>query len=290
MGAPQGAPLKPGGHKSDQSKDLVWLPRRRSRGGALPAAPRGRSRKERMDGLEPKLTAEEIERLKRCQERIGYRFRNPRLLLQALTHASIKTIDNPSNERLEFLGDSVLGLVVTEFLYNYLEHLDEGELTQIKSVVVSSAVLARERERLGLERDYGVGKGVTRRRQLPPSLRANVFEAVVAAIYRDAGLEPARRFVLRNLYHQILAACADRGEKNYKSILQQIAQRDFSQTPTYRVISETGPDHSKSFEVIAMLGDRALERGRGRSKKEAEQVAAKESLRTLRRWGPRGRP
>ncbi|MBN1419719.1 MAG: ribonuclease III [Planctomycetes bacterium] len=242
-----------------------------------------------MDGLEPKLTYEESERVTRCQERLGYRFRNPRLLLQALTHASIKTIDNPSNERLEFLGDSVLGLVVTEFLYNYLEHLDEGELTQIKSVVVSSAVLARESERLSLERFYWVGKGVTRKRQLPPSLRANVFEAVVAAIYRDAGIEPARRFILRNLYHHILAACADRGGKNYKSILQQMAQREFSVTPTYKVISESGPDHYKSFEVIAMLGDRALERGRGRSKKEAEQVAAQESLRAMRRRGARGR-
>jgi len=243
-----------------------------------------------MDGLETKLTEEEVERVMRCQERVGYRFRNPRLLLQALTHASIKTIDNPSNERLEFLGDSVLGLVVTEFLYNYLEHLDEGELTQIKSVVVSSAILARESERLGLEREYWVGKGVTRRRQLPPSLRANGFEAVVAAIYRDAGIEPARRFILRNLYHHILAACADRGEKNYKSILQQIAQRDFALTPTYKVLSESGPDHLKNFIVIAMLGDRALESGKGRSKKEAEQVAAKESLRMLRRRGPRGRP
>lgn len=242
-----------------------------------------------MAAKDGKLGERDRERVRRCEASIGYRFGKPRLLLQALTHSSIKTIDNPSNERLEFLGDSVLGLVVTEFLYNYLEDLDEGELTQIKSVVVSSAILAKESDRLGLDRFYGVGKGVTRRRQLPPSLRANVFEAIVAAIYRDRGIEPARRFILRNLYHQILAVCNNRGRKNYKSVLQQVAQKEYAVTPTYDVMSERGPDHSKRFEVVAMLGDRPLERGWGHSKKEAEQAAARESLRTLRHERSRGR-
>src|SRR5262245_51053782 len=133
----------------------------------------------------------DLVRIRHCEKKVGYRFRDPTLLLQALTHSSIKTIDNPSNERLEFLGDSVLGLVMTEFLYNFFQDLSEGDLTQIKSVVVSTSVLARESERLCLDQYYSVGKGVIRRKKLPVSLLANVFEAVVAAIYKDAGLEAA---------------------------------------------------------------------------------------------------
>jgi ribonuclease III len=220
-------------------------------------------------------------RLRECEEHIGYRFREPQLLTQALTHSSIKSDDNPSNERLEFLGDSVLGLVMTEFLYNYFTDLDEGELTQIKSVVVSTAVLARESDRLKLGSFYNVGKGVTRRRNLPVSLQANVFEAVVAAIYKDGGLEAARRFILRNLFHHVLAVAEDEHQKNYKSLLQQFAQRELNLTPSYRVLSEHGPDHQKHFEVVAVIGNVAYKSGQGRSKKEAEQVAARETLRAL---------
>lgn len=232
-----------------------------------------------MDELRP--SNGELERIRACERDIGYRFCNPQMLLQALTHSSIKTEDNPSNERLEFLGDSVLGLVMTEFLYNYFQDLDEGELTQIKSVVVSTSTLAAESERLNLHKCYNVGKGVTRRQQMPRSLLANVFEAVVAAVYRDSGLETARRFVLGNLYHHVLAVAHNRHDLNFKSILQQLAQKEIGKTPTYRVVSEKGPDHLKMFEVIAMIGEREYRAGRGRSKKEAEQVAARESLKVL---------
>lgn len=227
------------------------------------------------------LTETDLARIRGCEEGIGYRFKDATLLLQALTHSSIKTVDNPSNERLEFLGDSVLGLVMTEFLYNFFHVSSEGDLTQIKSVVVSTSVLARESERLQLDQFYSVGKGVIRKRKLPVSLLANVFEAVVAAIYKDAGLEAARRFVLRNLYHQVLAVAENRHKRNYKSILQQWAQKELNVTPTYRVVSEKGPDHFKSFEVVAMVGKRKYRSGLGRSKKEAEQIAARETLRVL---------
>jgi len=225
----------------------------------------------------------DLVRIRSCEAEIGYSFRDPTLLLQALTHSSIKTADNPSNERLEFLGDSVLGLVMTEFLYNFFKKSSEGDLTQIKSVVVSTPVLARESERLSLDRHYNVGKGVTRKRKLPISLLANVFEAVVAAIYKDAGLELARRFVLRNLYHQVLAVAENRHKRNYKSILQQWAQKELNLTPTYRVVAEKGPDHLKSFEVVAVVGKRKFRSGTGRSKKEAEQIAARETLKVLLR-------
>ncbi len=233
------------------------------------------------------LTEDELRQIRDCEEDLGYRFEDPRLLLQALTHSSIKTEDNPSNERLEFLGDSVLGLIMTEFLYNFYQDRDEGDLTQIKSVVVSTNALAAESERLQLNKYYSVGKGVIgRRRQLSPALLANVFEAVVAAIYRDTGLEAARRFILRNLYHQVLAVAGRRHGQNYKSLLQQWAQKELGLTPTYRVVAERGPDHNKWFEVEAVIGDRAYRSGLGRSKKDAEQIAARESLGILLgEWG-----
>jgi len=224
------------------------------------------------------LSEAEILRIRECEDNIDYRFQDPQLLLQALTHSSIKTPDNPSNERLEFLGDSVLGLVMTEFLYNFFQDLDEGDLTQIKSVVVSTSALAEESERLHLGDFYNVGRGVTRRKKLPQSLLANVFEAVVAAIYRDSGLENARRFILRNLYHHVLAVFSNRSPRNYKSLLQQWAQKELNITPTYRVVSEKGPDHLKYFEVMAVIGKKNYKAGGGRSKKDAEQIAARESL------------
>ena len=168
-----------------------------------------------------------------------------------------------------------------EFLYNFFQHQDEGELTQIKSVVVSTNILAEESQRLGLGGHYNVGKGVTRRKKIPNSLLANVFEAVVAAIYKDGGLEVARRFVLRNIYHQVLRVASDEHHRNYKSLLQQWAQRVLGLTPTYRVISEQGPDHMKSFEVVAVIGDKRYAIGKGTAKKEAEQEAARITLTML---------
>ncbi len=218
-----------------------------------------------------------------CESRIGYSFRDATFLSQALTHSSIKSDESPSNERLEFLGDSVLGLVMTEFLYNFYDEKDEGELTKIKSVVVSTVVLARESARLGLSELYNVGKGVGQKR-LPVSLQANVFEAVVAAIYKDGGLEFARRFILRNLYHHVLAVAKNQHKKNYKSLLQQWMQKEYNQTPTYAVMSEHGPDHRKNFEVVAVVGKTRYKSGRGTSKKEAEQLAARETL--LQLLGP----
>jgi ribonuclease-3 len=235
------------------------------------------------------LSEVDLARLRECEAQVGYRFRDPQLLAQALTHSSIKTDNNPSNERLEFLGDSVLGLVMTEFLYNYFHDHDEGELTQIKSVVVSTAVLALESDRLKLSAFYNVGKGVTRKRNLPLSLQANVFEAVVAAIYKDGGLESARRFILRNLFHHVLRVAEDQHQKNYKSILQQWVQKEMNLTPTYRVVAEKGPDHLKTFEVVAMIGREAQKKGTGRSKKEAEQVAARETLKALVEKRPEAR-
>lgn len=254
-----------------------WLADLFTGAGAAPGAAPAR-RSESFDQQEARAIAE-------FSRHFRLTFHDPEILRLALTHRSYLSVTGmgprESNERLEFLGDSVLGLVMTEFLYNFFQDRDEGDLTQIKSVVVSTSILARESERLGLERFYSVGKGVTRRRKLPVSLMANVFEAVVAAIYKDSGLEAARRFVLRNLYHQVLAVAENRHKRNYKSILQQWAQKELNVTPTYRVVAEKGPDHLKSFEVVAVVGKKKYRSGMGRSKKEAEQVAARETLKAL---------
>ncbi len=229
---------------------------------------------------DPSISNADLDRLHAVEERVGHRFADVTYLVHALTHSSIKKHDLPSNERLEFLGDSVLGLVMTEFLYNFYSEKDEGELTQIKSVVVSTRALAAESERLGISEYYNVGKGIGRKK-IPVSLQANLFEAVVAAIYKDAGLETARRFILRNLYHHVLAVVGNQHQKNYKSLLQQWVQRERGLTPSYRVVSEKGPDHHKSFEVVAVLGRERQQRGKGRSKKDAEQMAAKATLEDL---------
>ena len=135
--------------------------------------------------------------------------------------------------------------------------------------------------RLGLDEVYAVGKGVTSRRKLPNSLMANVFEAVIAAIYIDGGIEQAKEFIVRNLYHQVLAVNQKEHSVNYKSILQQYLQKEDGSTPNYKVKSESGPDHAKEFIIQALLKKELLGIGEGTTKKEAEQSAAKAALEKL---------
>jgi ribonuclease-3 len=223
--------------------------------------------------------------LKECQEALGYQFARPELLALSLTHASRKTRDIPSNERLEFLGDAVLGMVISEYLFGAHPGLAEGEMTQIKSVVVSRPTIAAESDRLGLWRFLSVGKGMAALEEVPVSLLANVFEAVIGAIYLDGGIEVARDFILHNLRNQIELVENDQHRKNYKSMLQEFAQREFGALPTYEVLEEEGPDHMKSFLVVTVVGSKKYESAWGRSKKEAEQNAAKATLRLLRTTG-----
>jgi len=220
--------------------------------------------------------------LNKCQEALDYNFGNASLLALALTHASRRTDEIPSNERLEFLGDAILGMVISQHLYEKHPDLSEGEMTQIKSVVVSRPTIAAESERLGLWRFLSVGKGMAAMEELPVSLMANVFEAVVGAIYLDGGLEVARDFVLYNLANQIELVETDQHRKNYKSLLQEYSQRDFGALPAYEVVEEEGPDHMKSFRVVTIINGAKHESAWGRSKKEAEQNAAKATLRALK--------
>jgi ribonuclease-3 len=219
--------------------------------------------------------------LERCQERIEYTFRDRSLLWSALTHASSADHRLASNERLEFLGDAILGAVVCEMLYHRYPDYLEGDLTRIKSVVVSRRTCAKISESLNLQEFLIVGKGMAVHSSVPPSLLSDVFESLVAAIHLDGGTAEARRFIEEHLAPEIeLVDTGDAGE-NYKSQLQQLAQREFGSTPTYRLLDQTGPDHSKCFKVSAQVGRQVFDPAWGPNKKEAEQQAARIALSAL---------
>jgi ribonuclease-3 len=213
-----------------------------------------------------------------CQELLGYRFSNMTLLQEALTHASGANHRIASNERLEFLGDAILGAIVCERLFRKFPGYLEGDLTKIKSAVVSRHTCAKISEMLGIEQFLVIGKGMGSHAQTPSSVLADVFESLIGAIYLDGGIEAAQRFIVRHIEPEIDAAVEGDGGTNHKSNLQQVAQRDFSETPTYLLLDEKGPDHSKCFKISARVGERRYAPAWGRTKKEAEQRAALNAL------------
>src|SRR5215475_4127846 len=196
----------------------------------------------------------EAEILEECQKAIDYRFRQPELLRAALTHASGADTRLESNERLEFLGDAVLGLVTCEQLFLRFPDYQEGDLTKIKSVVVSRRTCARISRLLNLGDFLFLGKGMHGGEAMPANLLADVFESLVGALYLDGGLEAAKPFILKYLNPEIEQVAEGEHAGNYKSSLQQIAQKEFNETPLYRVLDEKGPDHSKCFKVAAIIG------------------------------------
>jgi ribonuclease-3 len=220
----------------------------------------------------------EAEILDECQKAIGYQFRQPELLRAGLTHTSGANTRLASNERLEFLGDAVLGLVTCEQLFLRFPDYQEGDLTKIKSVVVSRRTCARISRNLGLDQYLFLGKGMHLHTVVPASLMADVFESVVGAMYLDGGLEPAKTFILKHLSPEIESVAEGSHGGNYKSLLQQVAQREFGATPQYHLLDEKGPDHSKCFKVAAVLGRHFYAAAWGRNKKEAEQKAAMNAL------------
>jgi ribonuclease-3 len=221
------------------------------------------------------------EDLEAVEPLLGYRFLNRDLLAAALTHASIAEHRLASNERMEFLGDAVLGLVICQELYGRFPDYLEGEMTRIKSVVVSRETCARVATRLGIMEHVSLGKGISDAAQMPSSLAACAYEAIVAAIYLDGGLEPARAFIVRDMAAEIERVIAGEHRLNYKSLLQQYAQRALGATPHYEVLDEKGPDHSKAFEVAVAVQGRRFPSAWGPSKKAAEQRAAMEALQAL---------
>lgn len=223
-------------------------------------------------------TSREAEILEECQKAIGYRFQQLDLLRAALTHTSSADTRLASNERLEFLGDAVLGLVTCEQLFFRFPEYQEGDMTKVKSVVVSRRTCARLSRNLHLGDFLFLGKGMNLHAVVPASLQADVFESVVGAIYLDGGLEPAKTFILKHLGPEIEEVAEGAHGGNFKSLLQQVAQREFNATPQYHMLDEKGPDHSKCFKIAAVIGRYHYAAAWGRNKKEAEQKAAMNAL------------
>ena len=227
-----------------------------------------------MEGQEERVLAD-------FMREYGIRFTSPAQLKLALTHRSYLHVtgQRDSNERLEFLGDSVLGLVTSEHLYRAHPGEHEGQLTKTKSLLVSKAILSRRALAMGLGRFVLMSHSEMEsggRQRL--SILADAFEAVIGAIYLDQGFEAARSFIERWLLRDTRAIVADKRHTNYKSHLQEYVQSTYRTHPVYRIRSEVGPDHSKQFMVEVIVGRRTLGEGKGRNKKEAEQAAARDAL------------
>jgi ribonuclease-3 len=226
-------------------------------------------------------TADLTELLSQCEEVIGYRFRDRTILERCLTHSSIAKTRLHSNERLEFFGDAILGVVICEMLFHRFPTFPEGELTRVKSVLVSRITCAEVAEQIGMKRFLLLGKGVTSFDTIPASILSAAVESLVAGIYLDGGLEAARGFVVQCFGPQLDKTAAVEHGKNYKSLLQQFSQKRFGETPVYRLLDEKGPDHSKCFEISAVIGEKAYPPAWGPNKKEAEQQAACNALQAL---------
>jgi len=226
--------------------------------------------------------------LDEIQHRLGYRFRRPRLLREALTHKSYlneaKETGELDNERLEFLGDAVLDLVVSQHLLSAFPDAAEGELSKLRARLVNEKTLARVARRIGLGELLRLGRGETKTQgRNKPSLLADALEAVFAGVYLDGGLDAAAASV-RAAFSEELASC-DRSllaRGDFKTDLQEVCQREFEMLPQYQTIRETGPDHEKLFEVEILIRGERYGVGVGPSKKEAEQMAARHALEKLR--------
>jgi len=218
------------------------------------------------------------ELVKECEHLLGYHFQNKCLLYEAITHSSFAEKRVNSYERLEFLGDSILGFTVCEYLFHRYPNWLEGDLTKIKSNVVSRQTCARIGMEMGIDRVLVVGKGVGTLGKVPQSLIANAFESIVGAIYLDGGMESAREFLMPLIESHVDAAVAGQLEINYKSDLQQYSQRRFNIPPNYRLVQDRGPDHQKEFLISAQVNKRSFPPAWGRNKKEAEQRAAANAL------------
>jgi ribonuclease-3 len=229
------------------------------------------------DDIESRLRMKE-DNFGQIEKAIGYKFSNRSLLTRAFTHSSAADSRFSSNERLEFLGDSVLELVICRELYERYPGYLEGDLTKVKSVLVSRRSCARVARKMELHKFLEVGKGMTSSKALSGTISAGMFEALIAAIYIDGGLEAARQFILKNFAFLIEQCDAKQDQGNYKSLLQQYAQQYLNTTPTYELLDEKGPDHDKCFESEVIVNGRHFPSAWGTNKKESEQKAAYNAL------------
>ena len=226
----------------------------------------------------PDHAARERTILEECQDAIGYRFGRVELLRAALTHTSGANTRLASNERMEFLGDSVLGLVTCEQLYARFPEYQEGDLTKVKSVLVSRKTCAQFSQELGLGDFLFLGKGMEAYAEMPGNILADVFESLVAAVFLDGGWDEAKAFVLRFVGPEIDRVAQSAVVSNSKSLLQQVCQRVYGGTPRYYLLDEQGPDHDKCFKVAAEVKGHQFPPAWGRTKKDAELKAALNAL------------
>lgn len=228
-------------------------------------------------------TLEDKKILESFSKEIKIKFKNFDILKEALTHRSFlnesKSNGQKHNERMEFLGDAVLELAVTEFLFNKYPNYSEGELTSFRAALVRTESLAEEANKLKFGKFIFMSKGEEmtggRDRQY---ILANTFEAVIGAIYLDQGYKPAEKFILNNICYKIQAIIDSRLDIDPKSKLQELAQDIVKITPTYELIGAQGPDHSKVFTMAVKIGEYKFSEGKGKSKQEAEQAAAKKAI------------
>ena len=222
--------------------------------------------------------------MEKLEEKLGYTFQNRALLENALTHSSYanenKHTGAQSNERLEFLGDSVLGMVTADYLYRVHPDLPEGDLTRTRAALVCEGSLVEVAQQLNLGSYLKLGKGEDagggRER---PSIVADAVEAVLAAVYLDGGIGSARKIIQRFILDREEEKS---GSRDYKTALQELVQRESGQGLAYRLVGSTGPDHAKRFQVEVELNGVPVGAGEGRSKKEAEQMAAKAAIGKLK--------
>ena len=219
--------------------------------------------------------------LDECCDTLGYQFQDRDLLVRCLAHTSAATVRAESNERLEFLGDAILGSVVCEMLYHDFPNAPEGELTRIKSILVSRSNCADISEELKLDKYMAIGKGVNDRGHIPRSILAGVIEAIIAGIYLDGGIEKSTQFIKQILSEKIIQSSNIGHVKNHKSLFQQYCQKTYGKTPIYQLVDEKGPDHSKSFKMAATIAHKVFPPAWGVNKKEAEQKAAELALDSL---------
>lgn len=224
------------------------------------------------------------ERLAAFEEKIGYTFKNKNLLHEALSHSSYANEckkGRNSNERLEFLGDSVLSIVISEHLFNHFKHLPEGDLTKIRASLVCEKALFEFSKQISLGEFILLGKGEENTGgRTRPSIVSDAFEAVIAAVFLDGGMESAREYVLGFIPKDLDKNSAKKLQ-DYKTILQEIIQRNPEEKVEYVLRSQTGPDHDRHFVVEVCLNTNIIGHGEGHSKKQAEQQAAKEALKLM---------
>lgn len=223
--------------------------------------------------------------MNRLEERLGYRFAEEGLLLHALTHSSYANEHRAqgltSNERLEFLGDSVLGMVVAEHLYRTHPNMPEGELTRTRAALVCEGSLYEVASSLGLGEYLRLGKGENAGGgRTRPSILADAMESVLAAVYLDGGIEPARCIIEKYILERETEKAVDR---DHKTALQELVQRAPGGVISYRLVRETGPDHCRIFEMEVSIDGVPAGKGQGRTKKEAEQMAARTAIEGLKR-------